>query len=98
MTASWPPWRSILFRLDTSSPIPCASISVIAAMWISTIARRFTDRVVVRDWPGFAGQKNVAASLASHDWILSLDADEQATPALSEEIRTILSRTPTHAR
>ena len=45
------------------------------------IARQYTDRVVVRDWPGYVEQKNYAASLASHDWILSLDADERVTPA-----------------
>ena len=39
------------------------------------IARRFTDRVIVHPWPGFPQQKNHAASLASHDWILSIDAD-----------------------
>jgi glycosyltransferase involved in cell wall biosynthesis len=58
------------------------------------IARRFTDRVVVRPWPGYVDQKNFAASLASHDWILSLDADERVTPALADEIRRTLSATP----
>ena len=43
------------------------------------IAKRFTDRVVVRDWDGYAAQKNIAAALARHDWILSLDADERVT-------------------
>src|SRR5262249_48100744 len=43
------------------------------------IARQFTDRVIVREWPGYIAQKNHAASIASHDWILSLDADERVT-------------------
>jgi glycosyltransferase involved in cell wall biosynthesis len=55
------------------------------------IAKRHTDRVVVREWPGYVAQKNHAASLASHDWILSLDADERVTPALADEIRTLLA-------
>jgi glycosyltransferase involved in cell wall biosynthesis len=55
------------------------------------IARRFTDRVIVREWPGYIDQKNYAASLATHDWILSLDADERATPALAGEIRALLA-------
>jgi glycosyltransferase involved in cell wall biosynthesis len=55
------------------------------------IARRFTERVVERDWPGYAQQKNFAASIASHDWILSLDADERVTPELAGEIRTRMS-------
>ncbi len=61
------------------------------------IARRHTDRVVVREWPGYIDQKNHAAALASHDWILSLDADERVTPALADEIRTRLSCEPREA-
>ena len=55
------------------------------------IARQHTDRVIVRDWPGYIEQKNHAAALASHDWILSLDADERVTPALADEIRALLA-------
>jgi (heptosyl)LPS beta-1,4-glucosyltransferase len=58
------------------------------------IARRYTDRVVVREWSGYAAQKNYAASLASHDWILSLDADERVTPALTAEIQRTLRQDP----
>src|SRR4029077_17941565 len=46
-------------------------------------------------WPGYVAQKNFAASLASHDWILSLDADERVTPALAQEIQATLTN-PTH--
>ena len=60
----------------------------------AAIARRFTDRVIVREWPGYVAQKNYAASVASHDWILSLDADERVTEALAAEIRTLLQSTP----
>jgi hypothetical protein len=35
------------------------------------IARQHTDHVVQRAWPGYVDQKNCAASLASHDWILA---------------------------
>jgi glycosyltransferase involved in cell wall biosynthesis len=63
----------------------------------ATIARRFTNRVVVREWPGYGAQKNIAATLATHDWILSLDADERITPALAEEIRAVLTTEPAHA-
>jgi glycosyltransferase involved in cell wall biosynthesis len=58
------------------------------------IARAFTERVYVRPWNGYVEQKNHAASLAANDWILSLDADERVTPALEEEIRTLLSTDP----
>jgi glycosyltransferase involved in cell wall biosynthesis len=60
----------------------------------AAIARRFTPRVEVRAWPGYSAQKNYAASIASHDWILSLDADERVTPALAAEIRALLASEP----
>jgi glycosyltransferase involved in cell wall biosynthesis len=58
------------------------------------IARRFTPHVEVRAWTGFIDQKNYAASVAAHDWILSLDADERVTPALAAEIRAALASSP----
>ena len=50
------------------------------------IAHEFTDKVSVRPWPGFAAQKNFAIDQATGDWILSLDADEEAGPELRAEI------------
>jgi len=61
------------------------------------IARRYTNQVVVRDWPGYIDQKNYAASIASHDWILSLDADERVTPELASNIRALMASEPSSA-
>ena len=58
------------------------------------IARGAGARVVVRDWPGYVEQKNYAATLAAHDWILSLDADERVPSALADEIQRTLQTTP----
>jgi len=58
------------------------------------IARQFTERVYVRAWKGYVDQKNHAASLATHDWIFSLDADERVTDDLSTEIRALLQSEP----
>jgi len=58
------------------------------------IARRFTDKVIVRPWPGYVAQKNFAAEQASHDWIFSLDADERVTPALAAEVSAVLAGAP----
>lgn len=58
------------------------------------IARRKATRVEVRDWPGYSAQKNYAAALASHDWVLSLDADERVSPALAEEIQRLMAAGP----
>jgi len=60
----------------------------------AALAKRFTDRVIVRPWPGYIEQKNFAASLASHDWVFSLDADERVTPGLAQEIRKTIGGTP----
>lgn len=58
------------------------------------IGRRAGARVVVRPWPGYAAQKNHAAGLAAHDWVLSLDADERVTPELAREIQALLRQEP----
>jgi (heptosyl)LPS beta-1,4-glucosyltransferase len=63
----------------------------------AAIARRYTDRVVVRDWPGYAAQKTYAGSIASNDWILSIDADEVVTPELAHEVRATLATDPSEA-
>jgi glycosyltransferase involved in cell wall biosynthesis len=41
------------------------------------IAAGLGARVIVHPWAGFAAQKNFASAQAQHDWILSLDADEE---------------------
>lgn len=61
------------------------------------IARQFTDRVYVRPWNGYVDQKNHAASLASHDWIFSLDADERVPEDLAAEIRARVTAAPHEA-
>lgn len=53
------------------------------------IARGFNARVVHQDWLGYAAQKNYALSLASNDWVLSLDADEVLTPEVVAEIEEL---------
>jgi len=55
-----------------------------------TIAQEYGARVEVKKFDGYAMQKNVACALASKTWVLSLDADEELSPELSEQIqRTI---------
>jgi glycosyltransferase involved in cell wall biosynthesis len=57
-----------------------------------TIAARLGARVIERDWPGYRSQKQFATDAASHDWILSVDADERVTPALRAEISALRAR------
>jgi glycosyltransferase involved in cell wall biosynthesis len=58
------------------------------------IARRHPARVEVQRWPGYGAQRNYAASIASHDWILSIDADERIPPELAAEIQSLLASEP----
>ena len=58
------------------------------------IARAAGARVIEQEWLGFSQQKNHAASLATHDWILSLDADEVVTPEMATDIVDALSASP----
>ena len=51
-----------------------------------SIAKRFGARVIHQDWLGFGAQKQFAVEQASHDWILSIDADERVSPELRESI------------
>ncbi len=52
----------------------------------SDIATNFGCRVFARTFTNHADQKNYAASLASHDWIFLLDADEEPSIELKESI------------
>jgi len=58
------------------------------------IARSFGARVVSRKLDNLGSQKNYAASLASNDWILSLDSDEELSPELRASILQWKQQTP----
>jgi glycosyltransferase involved in cell wall biosynthesis len=58
------------------------------------IARARGARTETRPWTGYVDQKNYAASLATHDWIFSLDADERTPAPLGEEDRAVLAGDP----
>ncbi len=55
------------------------------------LCRAYTDRIFSRHWDGFIPQKNYGLSLATKDWILSLDADEQVSEHLQAEIRNAIA-------
>jgi glycosyltransferase involved in cell wall biosynthesis len=55
------------------------------------IARGKGARVEHHDWNGFGPQKNFALSLATGDWVLSLDADERVTPELAAAITAAIA-------
>jgi glycosyltransferase involved in cell wall biosynthesis len=59
------------------------------------IAASFGARVIDHPFEGYAKQKNFATANASHDWILSLDADEELTQPLKESLLAVKAR-PSH--
>lgn len=52
----------------------------------AAIARAHGARVISQPWLGFGRQRNFAATLATTEWILFLDADERLSPALAAEL------------
>lgn len=58
------------------------------------IAASFGAKVIHRDWTGFSDQKQFAAESAANDWIFSLDADEQVSSELRDEIILIKELQP----
>lgn len=54
------------------------------------ICREYTEKVFVNPWPGHYQQKNFALDRTTHDWVLSIDADERISPALRQEIQDVL--------
>lgn len=55
------------------------------------IAREHGARVLEEPWRGYVAQKQYAVELCTKDWVLLLDADEEVSPELAEEIRAALA-------
>lgn len=56
------------------------------------ICQDYAARIIQRAWPGYIEQKRFALSQASHEWILNIDADEEVSPPLQNEIQAVLQR------
>jgi len=61
------------------------------------VARQFGVRWLHQDWLGYVGQKNLALDRARHEWVLSLDADEELSPGLQDEVRALKASEPAAA-
>jgi glycosyltransferase involved in cell wall biosynthesis len=57
----------------------------------SEIAREQGARVIVEPWRGYVAQKQYAVELCTKDWVLLLDADEEVSPGLAEEVRAAIA-------
>jgi glycosyltransferase involved in cell wall biosynthesis len=58
------------------------------------IAKSFGAKTSYHTFGGHGEQKNVAIGLCAMDWVLLLDADEELSPALQEEIQQTLAGEP----
>ena len=54
-----------------------------------SICEEFGVRFIEQKWLGYSEQKNLANNIASHDWILSIDADEVLSDELKKSILKI---------
>jgi glycosyltransferase involved in cell wall biosynthesis len=50
------------------------------------VARRFGSRVITHPWRGYRDQKQFALSQISQPWVLSIDADEEVSEELRNDI------------
>jgi len=85
--------KNIQRCLDSLKPVAEEIIVVDSNSTDNTVAlcQQAGARVIVQSWLGYGPQKNLGNNAASHDYILSIDADEaldeQLTQAILEEKR-----------
>jgi glycosyltransferase involved in cell wall biosynthesis len=96
----------VVITLDEARDLPRCLESVAWADEIVVVDSGSTDGTLelCRDWPkvrlveqpflGFGPQKRFAVAQASHDWVLSLDADEVVTAELAAALREFLAGDP----
>jgi glycosyltransferase involved in cell wall biosynthesis len=58
----------------------------------AAVCKDYGARVLYRPWSGYVAQKQFALEQTRSEWILSLDADEEVSHALAQEIPTALTR------
>jgi glycosyltransferase involved in cell wall biosynthesis len=59
------------------------------------IAQKFKAEIFQVEWSGFGHAKQFALSKATGEWVLSIDADEELSPELAEEVRRITTQSGT---
>lgn len=55
------------------------------------LATSLGARVIHNDWPGYGPQKRFGEMASRHDWLLNIDADEEAVPELEAEVRALFA-------
>ena len=59
------------------------------------VARERGAEVIQHLFSDFASQRNAALDAVEADWVFFVDADERATPALGQEIRSVIEKAET---
>lgn len=54
------------------------------------LAKNYNTRLYEKEWEGMATQKEYAKNLCKYDWVLNLDADEELTTELYQEILQVV--------
>jgi glycosyltransferase involved in cell wall biosynthesis len=52
-------------------------------------ASRYATRVIEQEWLGYGRQKQLALESVNGDWVFSIDADEEVSPELASEIKSL---------
>lgn len=60
------------------------------------LATKFTDNIIQYKWKGFKYSHELGASVAKHDWLLYIDADERVSKQLKNQIQSVLD-SPSHS-
>jgi len=60
------------------------------------LARTYTDKVYQHEYPGSSRQVERGIGYTSGDWVFVIDADEEVTPELAEEIASIVTSGSEH--
>ena len=58
------------------------------------ICREYTNKVQQHEWLGYIGQKNLIRKMTSHEWLLFIDADEEVSDDLREQILAEFEKGP----
>ena len=54
------------------------------------ICSEYNTKIYQRGWPGYVAQKRYAIEQCSCEWVINIDADEELSPDLQEEIKNYL--------
>ena len=57
-----------------------------------SLAKKYTKNIYIRKLDNFASQKNYVINKAQFNWILAIDADEQVSEELKNEIKGLLKK------